>query len=353
MHQFSRRQVIKGAAAVTAGASISVMPSMAATQAGARTLLVPEKLNQGDTVAIVAPAGVTYEKLYLKLAIESLEALGLKVKVGANVLQRFGYLAGTDQQRATDIMTAFTDKSVKAIFCLRGGWGSARLLPLLDYDIIRKNAKIIIGYSDITALLNAIYTLAGVVTYHGPNAGSPWREFSVAQLRALLFTGEKTQIKNIVEPNNSLVPRDNLPQTIVGGKATGKLIGGNMTVFNALLGSPYLPDFSGHILCLEEVGEWIYRCDRMISQLALAGIFEQVSGVAFGHFTRCDVEPNGGYGNFALMDIFEQHLGKLNKPVYYGAQFGHIGDKYTLPFGINAEMDADQGTIRLLTPSVS
>ena len=343
----SRRQFLQGVA--LAPLALSSAKSSAVSTA---VPSIPQRLRPGDTVALVAPAGVTYEKDYVTTAQQSLEALGLKVVLGKHILNRFGYLAGEDRERAADINWAFADSQIHGIFCLRGGWGAARLLPFLDYSMIRRNPKVFMGYSDITTLLNALYSKSNLVTFHGPTGGSPWFDFSVEKMRRLVFDGKAITMESHTRREGTLAPRLNRIQTIVPGKAKGKLVGGNLSLLANLVGTPYFPDVSGHLLLIEEIGEYIYRCDRMLTQLSNAGIFDDVTGVVFGSFTDCDVDPSGGYGTFSLMDIFNHHLGHRSKPAYFGALFGHIDEKYTLPIGVSAEMDADRGTLRLLTPAV-
>jgi muramoyltetrapeptide carboxypeptidase len=312
--------------------------------------LRPMRLREGDTVALFAPATVTYEALELELAVETLEAMGLRVKVGRHVLDRYGYFAGGDKQRAGDINRAFADPEVKGLFALRGGWGSSRLLPLLDYDAIARNPKIVLGYSDITSLLNGILARTGLVTFHGPNAWSEWNSYSYQSMRNLLFDGEALVYRNEPQKNGDLVAKKNRIQTITPGIARGDLIGGNLTLVAALLGTPYLPSFEGRILFLEDVSEAIYRMDRMLTQLALAGKLQQLAGIVFGQFVG--VEPQAGFGNFSLMDIFRQHCEPLGIPCYYGASFGHVAKNSTLPLGVRAEMDAAAGTLALLESAV-
>ena len=349
----TRRNFLQSLGLATALAGSASLPATAATEKARHAPVRPARLKKGDTVALVAPAGVTYESDYLRMAQESLQALGLKPKVGQHVLSRFGYLAGNDEHRAADINNAFADKEVKAIFCLRGGWGAARLLPFVDFEVIADNPKIFMGYSDITTLLNAIYARTGLVTFHGPNGGSPWHDFSVTKMRQILFDADTITMNPHPKKDGTLTYRSNRIQTIVPGTTKGPLVGGNLTLVTNLLGTPYFPNVDGHLLLLEEIGEYVYRCDRMLTQLGNAGVLDRVAGVVLGSFTDCTVEPSGGYGNFSLMDIFEHHFGHRNKPTYFGALFGHLPEKYTLPLGINAEIDADSGTTKLLAPAVS
>jgi muramoyltetrapeptide carboxypeptidase len=276
--------------------------------------------------------------------------MGLKAKVGPHVMDRFGYLAGEDKDRASDINAAFADPEIDAVFALRGGWGASRLLPSLDFDLIAKNPKIFLGYSDITSLLNAIYAKAGVVTFHGPNVMSRWNEFTYQGMREVLFDAKSATYSNPEVIDDDLVARNHRIQTISAGKARGHLIGGNLTLMSALVGTPYFPDARGAILFLEDVGEAIYRVDRMMTQLKLSGVLGQVSGIVFGHFTG--VKPNPGLGNFALMDILEQHCEPLGVPCYFGAMIGHVEQQSTVPVGATAEMDAGEGVLRLLEPAV-
>lgn len=330
----------------SAAALLSNLPAHASSDIIRR----PKRLCEGQTVAIIAPASVTYESLKLQLALEALEAMGLNAKVGDHVMDRFGYLAGNDHDRAADINTAFTDPEVDAIFALRGGWGASRLLPFLDFESIRDNPKILLGYSDITSLLNAIYAKAGVVAFHGPNLMSRWNEFTYQSMRDVLFDAKPARYSNPVDLDGELVARQHRIQTIVPGKAEGHLIGGNLTLMSALLGTPYLPEFDNKILFLEDVGEAIYRVDRMLTQLKLSGNLQKVSGIVFGHFTG--VKPNPGLGNFALMDILKQHCEPLGVPCYFGAMIGHVDQQSTVPVGGRARMDASQGILELTEAAV-
>ncbi len=327
-------------------ALLSNLPAYASSDVVKR----PKRLVEGQTVAVVAPASVTYESLQLQLALEALQAMGLKAKVGDHVMDRFGYLAGHDRDRAADINAAFTDPEVDAVFALRGGWGASRLLPFIDFDAIRENPKIILGYSDITSLLNAIYARAGVVTFHGPNLMSRWSEFTYQSMRDVLVEARPARYSNPVDLDGELVARQNRIQTIVPGRAEGHLIGGNLTLMSALLGTPYLPRFDNAILFLEDVGEAIYRVDRMLTQLRLSGHLQKVLGIVFGHFTG--VKPSPGLGNFALMDILKQHCEPLGVPCYFGAMIGHVDQQSTVPVGGRARMDASTGILELAEPAV-
>ena len=339
-----RREILLGTAA---GAVLSALPLRVA----AASATIPKRLKPGATVGVIAPASVTYERLQLQLAVETIEAMGLRAKIGSHVMDRFGYLAGKDQDRADDLNEAFADPDIDAVFALRGGWGASRILPMLDYDMISKNPKILLGYSDVTSLLNAIFAKSGLVTFHGPNVMSEWNEFTYSEMRRLLFDAEPQQYQNPVIIEDDLVARTYRTQTITSGKASGLLIGGNLTLISTLMGTPYLPDFSGKILILEDVDEAVYRIDRMLTQLALSGDLQKLAGIVFGHFTGAD--GNRRLGNFSLMDVLRQHCEPLGIPCFTGAMFGHVDKQSTVPIGAEASMDADAGTFGLIAPAVA
>jgi muramoyltetrapeptide carboxypeptidase len=314
----------------------------------------PSRLKVGDTVGLIEPASATDDPFQIQLIEEAIVMMGLKPKRASHVLNRYGYLAGADRDRAADINAMFADRDVKAIFAVRGGWGSARLLPYLDWTIIRSNPKLLTGFSDITALHMAIAAKAGFTTLHGPNAGSAWGKSSWDSFREIAFDAATPTFRNPDSTEDRLVQR-RWRTRVIGtgsGKAQGRLLGGNLTVLSALVGTPYLPSFDGAILFLEDVEEAEYRIDRMLTQLSQAGVLKNLKGVVFGQCTDC-VNKGASYGGFTLNDVLTQHLGALGIPAYQGAYFGHIADQFTLPVGGKAEIDADAGTLRLLEPVVS
>jgi len=332
--------------------SLTLLASAASSARGAAKPSAPyRRLRKGDVVAVVAPASVTYERIEIEYAGDVLRALGLEPRVGESVSKRFGYLAGEDAARASDINTAFADPGVKAVFALRGGWGSGRLLPLLDYGAIARTPKLVLGYSDITALLLALNARAGLRGVHGPNLLSDWNPFVVEVLRELLFEGKRVEYRPHRPKTDSLATLEGRIQTLVPGAAEGELVGGNLTVFSSLVGTPYLPDMRGKILFLEDVHEAVYRIDRYMTQLRLAGILDQVSGVVFGEFK--DIPPEDGYGDFTLAEVLEQHCRAAGKPAFLGAAFGHVAENSAIPVGVRARMDAETGVLRLLEPVVS
>ena len=336
------------AAGSLAAASLALPAAMAAAGPTQPPRLLPRPLNPGDTVGLVSPSSATDDSLGLQLAREAMEALGFRVRTGEHYAARHGHLAGTDAQRAGDLNAMFGDASVKAIVCVRGGSGAARLLPLLDYPLIRRNPKVLLGYSDITALHCALQAQAGLVTFHGPIGAGSWNTFNVDQFRRVLLQRELVEYRNTVEPGDELVPRRNRTLTLRGGKAQGELVGGNLSVLVALAGSPYLPSFDGKVLFLEDVAEAPYRVDRMFSTLRLMGALDRIAGFVFGQCTDC--EPGDGYGSLSLEQILDDYIRPLGIPAYRGAMIGHIREQFILPVGGRVELDADAGTLRLLEP---
>ena len=338
-----RRQFI--ACSALAGLLLPLADLRGATSAPGGRLL-PVALNRGDTIGLVSPSSATDERLDLQLAREAMHALGFEVRTGEHYASRYGHLAGDDAGRAADLNAMFADDEVRAVICQRGGSGAARLLPLLDYDAIRANPKALLGFSDITALHCAIHARTGLVTFHGPNGGGTWNRFNADQFRRVFFERELVEYRNVAEAADELVPRSNRTLTITGGKARGALLGGNLTVLTALAGSPYLPDFAGKILFLEDVSEAPYRVDRMLTTLKLMGALDRIAGFIFGECTDCD--PGEGYGSLTLDQVFDDHIKPLGIPAYRGAMIGHIDRQFIVPVGGQVELDADAGSFRLL-----
>jgi muramoyltetrapeptide carboxypeptidase len=279
-------------------------------------------------------------------AKEAMEAMGLKVKVGSNFKNRFGHLAGTDEERAADFNAMFADPEVKAIICLRGGSGAARILPLIDYEQVKANPKPLLGYSDITALHCALYSQTGLISFHGPNGSGSWNSFHANQFQQLFFDQKLLSFKNEVTKGDDLVAKGNRIQTLTKGTVEGKILGGNLTVLTALSGSIYYPDFQNSILFIEDVGEDPYRIDRMMSTLKLNGTLGKIKGFVFGQCSDC--KPGSGYGAFTVDQIMDQYIIPLNIPAYIGAMIGHISKQFIIPVGARVRLNADQGSITLL-----
>jgi muramoyltetrapeptide carboxypeptidase len=351
----NRREIISLLASIMVTTPLlAAAPPLTAGEPPAKLpLRKPKRLMPGDVVGLIEPATVSDDAFDVTLVEEAVTAMGLKPKRGKHVLDRFGYLAGTDQDRASDVNAMFADPEVKAIFAIRGGWGCARILPYLDYTVIRANPKLLIGYSDITALHMAIAAKSGIVSIHGPTGGSAWGKKTVELFREVVFDAGTPLLENPVSGDDRLAQRKWRTRTLHTGKAKGRLLGGNLTVLSALVGTPYLPDFSGAILFLEDVDEAEYRIDRMLTQLGQAGILRKLAGVVFGQCTDCVARNGSSYNGFTLNDVLRQHIGSLGIPAFQGGFFGHVPDQFSLPEGVMAEIDADAGTMRLLEAAVT
>lgn len=317
-----------------------------------RPLLKPKRLKLGSQVGIVSPAGATFVRSDLDVVQDAVRSLGLIPRLAPHVLDRYGYLAGKDKDRADDINQFFADSQVDIILPLRGGWGCSRILPYLDYELIRRNPKIIVGFSDVTSLILGITANTNLVTFHGPNGFSSWNPAQTENFRQVLFAAQAFVFQNLKDPEDA----DRLMQvkyrigTINPGRARGRLIGGNLSVLSAIAGSPYLPDMTGAILFLEDTNENIYRLDRLMTQLKLAGILNKLAGFIFGQCPGC--APDADYGSLTLEEVIMDHIQPLNIPAWYGAMIGHIDTILTLPIGLEVEIDAKAGTIRMLEPAV-
>ena len=310
--------------------------------------ILPKRLKKGVVIGLVTPAGVITEE-QLKSTIENVENLGFKAYYEPSILSEYGYLAGTDQERADELMQMFTNKNIDAILCARGGYGAIRILDLLDFEQIRVNPKILIGYSDITAFLSAIYEKSGLVTFHGPVGISSFNEYTTKSLEDILVN-PKNHYKYPYQREEDT--NDN-PEfdfyTITEGKAEGELIGGNMSVVVSIIGSKFETDFENKIVYLEEIGEKTYKVDRMLTQLLQATNLKKASGIVLGIFKDCDVNDKP---TFTLKEILTQLLKPLNIPVVYGFPFGHVNTKMTIPTGVMAKFNAKKKTLKLMGKAV-
>ncbi|HYO79032.1 MAG TPA: LD-carboxypeptidase [Thermoanaerobaculia bacterium] len=344
-----RRSFARLASLATVAASLPAAPaSRAATTT--RRILKPKRLAEGDTVGLVLPASAVFEADSLQLAKEQMELLGFKVIIGEHALDRHGYFAGTDRDRANDLNRMFADDRVAGIVCYTGGWGSPRVLPYLDYDLIARKPKVLIGYSDITALLNPIFQRTGIVTFHGPVGSSTFDAYTIDNFRRVVMTAEPAgTLAQPAKKPNDLIDKVNRILRLSGGKASGRLVGGNLTMLASLMGTPFEIDTRGAILFLEDIREELYRVDRMLTQLALGGKFDDMAGVAFGRCTDCTYKGP----TFSLEELLRDRFGSLRKPAVSGFSFGHIEQKMTLPVGVMATLDGDAGTLTLDEAAVS
>jgi muramoyltetrapeptide carboxypeptidase len=336
------------AASALAGAAIP----FSVTALPARALVKPPRLKPGALVGVVAPSGVLDDSQAERL-VRNLENFGVRVKMAANVRASHGGYAGTVAERVDDLHAMFRDREVEAIWCARGGSGCTALLPRLDYELLRRNPKILVGYSDVTALHLGLLRRAGLVSFHGPVATSTFSDYSAANLRAVLMEAEPTRKFEVAEPNFARAMDE--PQyesrTYVEGVATGRLAGGNLSVVAAMVGTPYGLTAAPDLLFLEEVGEAPYRIDRMLTQLRQAGILGAAAGTMLGVFQRC--ESTDGEPSLTLQEVLQEHFAHGSRPAGYGYSFGHIAHQVTLPVGIRARMDTRAQTLTLLEPAVS
>ncbi len=302
-------------------------------------MLKPRRLEQGDKIAVVAPSGpVDEERLVTGTAF--LRASGFDVAWGNNVLNRAGYLAGTDADRAADLDWAFSDPGIDAVICARGGYGASRLLDMLDYGAIARSGRAFVGFSDITGFHLAIGRHAGLVTFHGPGAemypGDPPPAWNTdLLLRALAEPAPLGEIRN--------PPAAPPVRTIVTGTATGRTAGGNLSLITATLGTRYEIDTSGALLLIEDVGEKPYRIDRMLAHMKMAGKLESIVGVVVGECVGC--EPDASRPSFTLDEVIEDYFGRAGRPAISGLAFGHGKYRATIPLGVVATLDASSGCV--------
>jgi muramoyltetrapeptide carboxypeptidase len=308
----------------------------------------PRRLRPGDTVGLVTPSTPASDPDLLALGVRTAKHFGLRPKLGKYVGKRSGYFGSPAAERLDDLHAMFRDPEVRGVFALRGGYGAMHLLDRVDYDLIRKNPKVFLGYSDITALHLAIQKNARLVTLHGPTMLSDFSNYTVEHLKRALFDAAPLgKLTNPLEANE-LRPEHTL-RTVVPGRATGRLVGGNLTLISTLMGTPYEVETRGKIFLIEDVGEEPYRIDRYLTQLKLAGKFDGAAGVVFGECVECgprDYKPSIGSA-FSLGEVVDAVLGDLKIPVLAGLTFGHTTDQMTLPLGVRATLDADAGTLEI------
>ncbi|WKZ70728.1 MAG: LD-carboxypeptidase [Melioribacteraceae bacterium] len=310
-------------------------------------ILKPKRLQKGDVIGIISPASSPLDSSLIEKGTSYLERLGYKVEIGKSVGKVLGYLAGSDAERLNDIHSMFRNKNIKAVFSLRGGYGSARLLDKLDYNLIRKNNKIFVGFSDITALQLALYHKAGIITFAGPmvatNFSAEINSFSEEFFWDLITKNRKIgKLKN---------PNEEKFFVLNKGRGEGKLLGGNLSTIISIMGSKFFPSFRNSILMLEEINEPPYKIDRMFNQLRLANIFNSVKGIILGRFVDC-YETDKSKNTLSLNEIIVDYFKNLKIPVIYNVKHGHISDLITLPIGLNTKLNASKGFIEIAETGV-
>ncbi len=333
----TRRDLMLAAAAGVAG-----VPGL-----GAADLLVepeavwPEPLKPGDKVGLVTPAGCGPEgDEENKKAAETVRGWGFEPVFGPGVGKRFAYLGGDDKSRGDDINWAFGNKELRGVFPIRGGYGCTRMLGRIDFDLVRSNPKVVLGYSDITALCTALWQETGLVTFHGPLPVSSPTDYS-DKWRRLATEGRvgwKFEAPGLFDDAFR-------HRTVVGGLCSGRLVGGNLTVLAAMCGTRFQLRGSGKVVFLEDVNEAPYRIDRMLTQMVDSGCFSGAVGVLLGQFTKCDLPEPGGW---RVSDVAQDIFGRLGVPCLAGCAFGHVADKWTLPVGGVCELDSTEGVVRVV-----
>jgi muramoyltetrapeptide carboxypeptidase len=308
-------------------------------------LIKPERLRVGDTVAIVAPASAPPDPQNIDRSVAAIETLGFKPRLAPNVRKRKGFLAGTDRERAADLVKMFTAPDVRAILCLRGGYGTSRLIPLLDFAVLRRNPKILIGYSDITSLHCALLTRANLMSFHGPMLNSDFvrKDFPEFTLQSFLRTLTKPSPAGSIRQGY----HDKTVSVLRRGRASGRLLGGNLSLLCATIGTPFQPPFRNRLLFLEDLDEPPYRFDRMLTHLINAGLLQQVAGIAIGINRDC-VDPHAATAREyrqTVEDVLAERLLPLKVPVVIGLPFGHVPLNATLPIGARATLDGLKGDL--------
>ncbi len=339
-----RRNFIKQSALILGATLLNPVNAFSSNVISDKNSLKPAALKSGDTVAISSPAGAIWDDKQIEIFSNILKGFGYRVVLGKTLYEKFGYFAGTDEFRAKELNDFFADKTIKAIFCMKGGWGCARILDKVNYEQIKNNPKILIGFSDITSLLIAITTKTGLITFHGPVGNSGWNDYTKNVFNEVCIKGSAYSYSENPITEDKIV-------TINKGTAYGQLIGGNLTVLSSIVGSSYLPNFKNKILFLEEAKEEPYSIDRMLTQLKLCGVLDEISGFVFGKCAKCLAEEP--LKAFTFDEVIQQHIKPLGIPAFYGTMIGHIENKFTIPIGINATIHADTGSIKLLETAVN
>ena len=305
-------------------------------------IIKPPKLCSGDLIGLIAPASTPTPDEKIEKGVYYLERLGYRVIIGKHVSDQHGYLAGTDTDRAADVNAMIRNNEVKAIFCIRGGYGTPRILPLVNYRLLKQHPKIIVGYSDITALQLAVFRKTGLITFSGPMTGTDmWKDFD--SYTEEHFWRTLTSNKKIGVLKNS---DDDPAQVLRAGNANGPMLGGNLSLFTSLMGTSFMPVLRNSILILEDIDEEPHRIDRMLAQLLNSSVLRNAAALVFGKFTDClPDEPSDPH--LTTEQVQEEYTQKIKCPVIRNFQYGHLPRRLTIPFGLQAAIDAKHGTLHV------
>lgn len=311
-------------------------------------IVKPKRLSKGDVIGIISPASSPDDPSRIDAGVRYFEKLGYKVEVGKNVGKTHGYLAGTDEERLSDLHDMFSNKQVKAIICVRGGYGTPRILDKIDYKLIAKNPKIFVGYSDITALHLAFLQKTGLVTFAGPMAAVDFHgevsKYTEEMFWALLTSNKK--FGRVEMPNDEKIFQ------LTKGMARGRIVGGNLALLASLVGTPYMPPVKDKILYMEEVGEVPYRIDRMLNQLKLSNVLKEAAGIILGSFSDCN-ETDPLKHTLTLGEVITDYFGGMKVPIIYNFKHGHIKDNITMPHGVMTKLNASRGFVEITESAVS
>jgi len=312
-------------------------------------IIKPKKLKKGDVIGVISPASSPSDLEKIEKGVKYLESLGYRVEVGNNVGKIHGYLAGTDEERLEDLHSMFKNKNVKAIFNVRGGYGSGRLLDKINFGLIKRNPKIFVGYSDITALQLAFLKKTGLVTFAGPMVAVDFSQDKVDPFMEENFWKIITTSKKIGKLNN---PNEERFYTLTKGRGEGKLVGGNLALLISLMGTDYQPDFKDSVLLIEDIGEDPYRVDRMFYQLKYAKVFNKVKGIILGRFVDCYIKDKS-QPSLSLNDVIADYLADLKVPVIYNVKHGHIKENLTIPWGLKTKVNTSRCFIEITESAVT
>jgi muramoyltetrapeptide carboxypeptidase len=323
-----------------------------ASRSNALPLVRPPRLRRGDVVALLNPGGVVNDE-QIERAVKNAESLGLTPRISPNLRAKRGGYAGTVRERVDDLHSMWRDKDVRALWSVRGGSGTSQVLPFVDYAMLRANPKVLMGFSDMTALLNAVSHRSRTVTFHTPSGISTLSDYSKNHLENVLFEGVSDYVMRSASANDERAATE--PEfrvrTLRDGIATGELIGGNLAVFSAMVGTPFLPPFVNTLMFLEDVNEAPYRVDRMLTQLRQHSALAPPAATIFGVFRKC--EATDGEPSLKLSEVFDDHAAAQTVPTVSGYSFGHISHQMTLPIGLRARLDTAQNTLSLLSSAVA
>jgi muramoyltetrapeptide carboxypeptidase len=308
--------------------------------------LKPHRLKKGDLIGIISPASTIADPSRIQRGIAYLERQGYRTVVGEHVLKVHGYLAGTDEERAADFHAMFRNPDVKAVMCIRGGYGTPRILPHIDYKLVARNPKVFVGYSDVTSLQLALWKKTGLITFQGPMVGVDMPDGLDAYTEELFW-----RVLTSPKKAGSVLQADEPVNTVRPGKASGILLGGNLAHIVASMGTPYLPPFKGTMLFVEDIGEEPYRVDRMMSQLRNAGILRGAAGILAGKFTDCDPK-DPAKPSLTLESLWSEAAAEAVRPFMSNLPFGHEAKKITMPIGLRTKMDAGKHTLDFLEGAV-